>query len=151
MKIKYMVFMGILSFILSSCEKPDFDKLVYEAYNGSLAPEYRERYIIELTKVNILYTTFSPNSTDFELTVVHKVETKIDSTDFKKIKKLVHQLGIIKCKSPDDCDGGGTQTITAYKKGKVVFSNTHYGCGDECSGFYDLLQSLKEYKPNERK
>lgn len=58
----------------------------------------------------------------------------------------MYQLGVIKCKSSQDCDGGGTHTITGYKKGKVAFSNTHYGCGGECSGFYELLQFLNEYK-----
>lgn len=52
--------MGILSFILSSCKKPDFDKLVYESYNGSLAPEYRERNVIELTKIALHTPPFLP-------------------------------------------------------------------------------------------
>ncbi len=143
--------MGILSFILSSCKKPDFDKLVYETYNGSLAPEYRERDIIELTKDSITYTAFSPNSENFELTVEQKEVSKIDSTDFEKIKKQLYKLGVITCKSSEDCDGGGMHTITGYKKGKVVFSNTHYGCGGECSGFYDLLKSLNGYKHSKTK
>jgi hypothetical protein len=146
MKIKYLIFMGILSFILSSCKKPDFDKLVYETYNGSLAPEYRERNVVEVTKGSITYTSFLPNNENFELTEVQMDEAKIDSADFVKLKEQVYQLGVIKCKSSEDCDGGGTHTITGYKNGKTVFSNTHFGCGGDCSSFHDLLQILNEYR-----
>ena len=141
--------MGILSFLLGSCEKPDFDKLVYESYNGSLAPEYRERYIVEVTKDSITFTSFSPNTENFELTEKQEKKNRIDSVEFGKIKSKVYDLGVIKCKSSDDCDGGGTQTITGYKKGKSIFTNTHYGCDNDCSGFYELLKSLNGFRKSD--
>jgi hypothetical protein len=138
MKPQYIVLMGILSFIFGGCEKPDFDKLVYESYNNSVAPEYREQTTIEVSTDKITYTTTLANETPNIKT------TAINSEDFEKIKNKIYELSVIKCKSSDECDGGGIRTVTGYKKGKTVFSNTHYGCHD-CPGFYELLTFLNNF------
>lgn len=148
MKFTYLLFMGLLTFLFGTCEKPDFSKLVYESYNGSLAPEYRERYIIEVLKDKIIYTNYLPNDENLKLEEANKEEVDIDSTDFAKIKQEVYKLAVIKCKSSEDCDGGGVQTITGYKNEKEVFSNEHYGCGNKCDGFYKLKKYLQNFKTN---
>ena len=131
--------MGMLSLIFGGCEKPDFDELVYESFNGSLPPEYQEQYIVEITTDKITYTTISSNKTK------KKGTRMLNKTDFNEIKKKIYELKVIKCNSSDDCDGGGTHSLTAYKKGKKVFSNTHYGCDDDCNGFYKLLKLLNSF------
>lgn len=85
--------------------------MVYESYNGSLSPEYREKYQIEISKAKIIFKTAANeynDSTKKLEPVISEKTVNITAQDFEEIEQHIIESGIINCKSSDDYDGGGT-------------------------------------------